>query len=82
MEQFDFFNKLDTDEALISPDKVLSPDQIKLNVLLEEKSKLSEQIDRCPLCDGGEEYRCNQNHKQEWTRLLEEIQRLEDSIGV
>ena len=79
-EQIDFLKKLDSDQ-LVNVTEELSPKQIELNGLLIKKDELSAQIDRCPMCSGGEEYRCNNGHSHDWATLLEEIKLLEDSMA-
>jgi hypothetical protein len=80
-EQIDFLKKLDIDQSVNATEE-LSPKQIELNGLLIKKEELSGQIDRCPMCSGGEGYRCNSGHSQDWAILQERIKLLEDSMAV
>lgn len=78
--QSDFLNNLDTGQP-ISVTKKKPSKQIELDILLEEKDKLSERIDRCPVCEEGDKHRCGNGHPQDWALLLEKIKLLEGEIA-
>ena len=55
----------------------LSAPELKLQQLLEEKKRLEIIIDNCPVCDGRSLGVCGQNHKEQWDKLLKEIDEAE-----
>ena len=55
----------------------LSAPELKLEELLTEKEKLSFAMDNCPICDGRSPGICGQNHKEQWDKLLKEIDEVE-----
>lgn len=79
-QQTDFLANLDTGQP-IAVTKKKSPKQIELDQLLEDKSKLTKEIDNCVMCDGGQGYRCSSEHPQDWAILLKKIEALEKSIS-
>ncbi len=81
MEQSDFLNKLDNGGSYVPPQPPKSPNEINLSELIERKNKLSQEWDRCPICNGESRGACDGEHTTDKLQAIEkEINELELSM--
>ena len=85
INQGDFLNKLDQAGPVVNTAPVqhvdLSPEQIELNTLKKELQELSDDVDRCHICNGDSRGVCGDDHIGKYRALSDKIANMENSLG-